>query len=71
MAEEQGRTVTIDGTEYNLADLSDNARQQLANLSAADAEIRRIEAQLAMARTARQASARGLQRELPASCGAG
>ena len=67
MAEEQGRTVTIDGTEYNLADLSDNARQQLANLSAADAEIRRIEAQLAMARTARQAYARALQRELPAS----
>ncbi|MBK5935989.1 DUF6447 family protein [Halorhodospira halophila] len=62
--EQQGRTVTIDGTEYKLADLSENARQQLANLRAADGEIRRLERQLAMARTARQAYARVLQGEL-------
>ncbi|MBK1735074.1 hypothetical protein CKO15_07200 [Halorhodospira abdelmalekii] len=65
--EQQSRTVTIDGTQYQLDQLSDNARQQLAHLSAADAEIRRIQAQLAMARTARQAYARALQGELPAS----
>ncbi|MBK5935778.1 DUF6447 family protein [Halorhodospira halophila] len=67
MAEEQAqqsRTVTIDGSEYKLADLSDNARQQLVNLRAADAEIQRLERQLAMARTARQAYARVLQGEL-------
>ena len=62
--EQQGRTVTIDGTEYKLADLSDNARQQLANLRVADTEIRRLERQLALARTARQAYARVLQGEL-------
>ena len=68
MAEEQNqqtRTVTIDGTSYNLADLSDNARQQLANLRAADGEIQRLERQMALARTARAAYARVLQQELP------
>ncbi|MFP4147251.1 MAG: hypothetical protein ACLFSI_06000 [Halorhodospira sp.] len=62
---EQPRTVTIDGTTYNLADLSQNARQQLANLRAADGEIQRLERQLALARTARAAYARALQQELP------
>ncbi|MCG5531445.1 DUF6447 family protein [Halorhodospira halochloris] len=64
--EQQSSTVTIDGTEYQLDQLSDNARQQLANLRAADGEIQRIEAQLAIARTARGAYARALQQELPA-----
>ncbi|MFP4147126.1 MAG: hypothetical protein ACLFSI_05360 [Halorhodospira sp.] len=64
-ADAQQRTVTIDGTEYNLADLSQNARQQLANLRAADGEIQRLERQLALARTARAAYARALQQELP------
>ena len=63
--DEQQRTVTIDGTQYNLADLSQNARQQLMNLRAADGEIQRLERQLALARTARQAYARALQQELP------
>ncbi|MBK5935897.1 DUF6447 family protein [Halorhodospira halophila] len=63
--EQQSRTVTIDGTEYKLADLSDNARQQLVNLRVADTEVRRLERQLAMARTARRAYARVLQGELP------
>ena len=62
--EQQSRTVTIDGTEYQLDELSDNARQQLANLRVADTEIQRLERQLAIARTARQAYARVLQGEL-------
>ena len=28
-----GQTLTIDGTEYNLAELSENARAQVTNLS--------------------------------------
>ncbi|MBK5937541.1 DUF6447 family protein [Halorhodospira halophila] len=64
-AEQQSSTVTIDGTEHKLADLSENARQQLVNLRAADGEIRRLERQLALARTARQAYAHALQGELP------
>lgn len=67
MAEEQTqtRTVTIDGTAYKLDELSQNARQQLANLRAADGEIQRLERQLAMARTARSAYAQVLKQELP------
>ena len=63
--QQQQQTVNIDGTQYNLADLSQNARQQLANLQAADNEIRRLERQLAITRTARAAYARALQGELP------
>ncbi|MCG5539511.1 DUF6447 family protein [Halorhodospira sp. 9622] len=62
MAEEQ--TVTIDGTSYNLSDLSENARQQLLNVRAADQEIERLNRQLAITRTARQAYARALEQEL-------
>ena len=67
MAEEQTqtRTVTIDGTEYEISELTQNARQQLANLRAADGEIRRLERQLALARTARSAYAQILKQELP------
>ena len=63
--EEQQRTVTIDGTAYNLADLSENARQQLVNLRAAETEIQRLERQLALARTARSAYAQVLRQALP------
>ncbi len=31
MAEKQPKTITIDGTEYNVADLSENARNQVVN----------------------------------------
>ena len=64
MADEQ-QTVTIDGTEYNLADLSEEARQQIANLRVADQEIERLDSRLAIARTARNAYARALAEQLP------
>ncbi|MCG5530544.1 DUF6447 family protein [Halorhodospira halochloris] len=67
MAEEetqQRRTVIIDGTEYRLDEMSENARQQLINLRVADQEIERLKRQLAITRTARQAYARALQSEL-------
>ncbi|MCG5533007.1 DUF6447 family protein [Halorhodospira sp. 9621] len=64
-ATEQPRTVNIDGQSYRLDQLSKNARQQLANLRAADGEIRRLERQLALARTARSAYAQVLKQELP------
>ena len=44
--------VTIDGTEYNLDDLSDGAKQQLGSLQFAQGEIRRLEGQLAVYKTA-------------------
>lgn len=59
------QTVSINGTEYNLADLSEQARQQLTNIRAADAEIERLKAQTALAQTARNTYARALAELLP------
>ena len=65
MAEKQKQTITIDGVEYNAADLSDNAKQQVANLQVTDAEIAKLKQQLAIYQTARTAYARALAAELP------
>ncbi|MCG7600457.1 DUF6447 family protein [Halomonas sp. McH1-25] len=59
------RTVTVNGTDYNLADLSENARSQVVNLRVTDQEIARLQQQLAIAQTARTAYANALQQELP------
>lgn len=64
MADEK-QTVTIDGTEYNVSDLSDNAQSQVVNLRVTDQEIARLQQQLAIYQTARTAYARALSDELP------
>ncbi|WP_322529098.1 DUF6447 family protein [Salinicola sp. LHM] len=51
--------ITIDGTEYQIADLSENARNQVMNLRVTDQEIARLQ-QLAIAQTAHTAYARAL-----------
>jgi len=58
-------TITIDGRQYDLKDLSDNAKAQIGNLRVTDQEIQRLNQQLAIAQTARAAYARALQSELP------
>ena len=65
MADEQKQTITIDGTEYNVNDLSENAKAQIANLQVTDAEIEKLNQQLAIYQTARTAYARALQEEPP------
>ncbi len=65
MADKQTQTVTIDGTEYNVADLSENARNQVVNLRVTDAEIEKLKQQLAIFQTARTAYAKALSEELP------
>lgn len=65
MADEQQQTLTIDGTEYNVADLSENAQNQVVNLRVTDAEIEKLKQQLAIYQTARTAYARALSEELP------
>ncbi|MGO2147550.1 DUF6447 family protein [Halomonas sp.] len=67
MAQEKAQTVTIDGNEYNVADLSENARNQVINLRVTDQEIQRLNHQLAIAQTARTAYANALKTELPES----
>lgn len=65
MAQEKAQTVTIDGNEYNVADLSENARNQMVNLRVTDQEVQRLNQQLAIAQTARTAYANALKAELP------
>ena len=56
--------IIVDGKEYLIEDLSDNAKQQLGSLRATDAEIVRLEAMVAMLKTARIAYARAAKEEL-------
>ena len=63
MTEQQN--LTIDGTDYPVADLSEAAQQQVTNLRICDQEIQRLQQQLAIAQTARGAYANALQGELP------
>lgn len=66
MAEQnEQQTLTIDGKEYNVADLSEEARGQLVNVRVTDQEIERRKQQLAIAQTARRAYARALSEALP------
>lgn len=65
MAKDKSKTVTIDGREFNLDDLSESARNQLLNLRVTDQEVQRLNQQLAIAQTARTAYANALKKELP------
>lgn len=64
MNEQSQPTITIDNQEYIIADLSDQAKTQITNLRVTDAEIIRLQQQLAIAQTARTAYANALQKEL-------
>lgn len=59
------QTITIDGVEYQLSDLSEEARAQVVNLRVTDQEIAKIKQQLAIYQTARAAYARALGDKLP------
>ncbi len=56
--------ITINGREYDLASLSDNAKAQLMSLRTVDAEIVRLQTRIAIFQTARNAYATALQAEL-------
>ena len=53
-------TITINNQPYDTAALLDSAKQQLQMLALTDAEIKRLQTQLAIAQTARNAYARAL-----------
>lgn len=59
------QTITIDGTEYRYADLSEKARRQISNVSMVDKEITRLENQRSLHETARLAYGRALAEALP------
>jgi hypothetical protein len=56
--------VKIDGKDYPVDALSDQAKAQITNLRATDRHIEELEAELAIARTARGSYAAALEREL-------
>ena len=58
--------IKIDNKEYDLDTLSTEAKQQLQMLSITDAEIKRLQVQLAIAQTARISYANALKSTLPA-----
>jgi hypothetical protein len=58
--------IKIDGKDYDLDQLSNETKAQLASLQFVDAELARLQAQGAALQTARMAHAKALQAALPA-----
>lgn len=56
--------ITINGTTYASANLSDGARSQFINVQVADAELARLQQRLAITQTARNAYVQALLAEL-------
>lgn len=65
MSEAAPKTITIDGKDYDVTSLSEQARSQIVNLRVTDQEIQRLQQCLAIAQTARVAYAKALEAELP------
>ena len=61
---EDKQKVSIDGTEYVLDDLSENAKAQLLNIQFVDAQIQQLNNEWAVADTARIGYTRALKSEL-------
>ena len=65
MAEEDDKqTVTVNGKEYVLDDLSENAKAQLLNIQFVDAQLQQLNNEWAVADTARIGYTNALKREL-------
>jgi len=62
----QPENITVNGTTFALASLNDAARAHVASIQAVDAEIARLQLQLGIARTARNAYVGALMGSLPA-----
>jgi hypothetical protein len=59
------KTIKINNKEYNLEDLSSEAKVQIANVRVCDAELRRLKAMVAINETAKAAYSRALLDALP------
>ena len=57
-------TITVDGKEYDLDELNESAKMQLANLQFVQAEIKRLEANMAVFKTAASSYSNALKAEL-------
>ena len=65
MSDTPANTISIDGVQYKLNDLSDVAKAQITYLRVTEQEIARLQMQLAITQTAKVAYARALKGELP------
>lgn len=57
--------IKIDGKDYDTDQMSIEAKHQLTNVQVTDAEIQRLQVQLGIAQTARNAYAKALALALP------
>ena len=57
-------TITIDDKEYNLDDLSNQAKEQLASIQFVQGEMKKLEGQMAVYKTAQAAYTSALKAEL-------
>jgi len=64
MSKDKDQKINIDGKEYALSELSDNARAQVANLQFVDAQIQQLNNEWAVADTARIGYTNALKAEL-------
>ena len=64
MTTSKEKSITIDGVEYKVSDLNDNAKNQIVNLRVTDQEIASLNQKLAIAQTARIAYANALAAEV-------
>ena len=64
MTDSEAGTITIDDTEYALADLTDAARAHIANIQFVDAQIQQLNNEWAVCDTARMAYEAAFKREL-------
>lgn len=64
MSKDEGQKINIDGREYILSELSDNARAQVANLQFVDTQIQQLNNEWAVADTARIGYTNALKSEL-------
>ena len=56
--------ITVDGIEYNTEDLTDNGKAQLASLQFLEAQMNKIQSEIAVYQTARIAYIAALKAEL-------
>ncbi len=61
------QSVRIDGLDYPIDTLSENAKAQLASVQVVDRRIANLQEELAILQTARIAYANALKQELPTS----
>jgi len=64
MTDDTESKITVDGVDYNVADLTDAAKQQIQNLQFVEAQLQQLNNEWAVADTARLGYSRALAQEV-------